>query len=294
MTTTALPYKTLKLNGADFANPRIVVESNSIVQLAESIHEKGLMYPLQVWKAKDEKGKEVNVVVDGGRRLRAIAHLVAKKKNWNSETLVDVRVVEAKNLQEARILALTGNIQRVELRSFEVAKEMVALKESGLTGKQIAKRIGKSQAWVSKQLSAYNKCSDAVRHEWKSGRLPDDDVFNLSKLEEEEQDKRLDKVMQHRAKSPAANGKPSAKDRGKARKAAKGKKSTKRPTPAIIEQFVTIAEKAPKSDRYIAGMKDALRFAAGLSGPGSFGKEWTDFAKKQAFASKTDAKPAKK
>jgi ParB/RepB/Spo0J family partition protein len=289
----------LKLEGADFANPRVHIDSRSIGELADSIAKRGLMYPLQVWRTK-EKGKMVNVVVDGGRRLRAIAKLVAEKRANGLDKGVEVRIIEAKSLEEARIVALTGNIQRVDLKSYEIAKEMAALKEAGLTGKEIAEKVGKSPAWVSKQLKAFDKCTDWVKKEWKSGKLPDDDVFNLSKLAEGEQNKRLKDILEHRtngaAKSPS--GKASPKDRGKAREVAKGKKDepterTVRPGTDKLERYAQLAAMAPKKDAYVQGMKDAFLFALGKIGPGEFGPAWTAFAKKHGFYT-TDAMPEAK
>lgn len=295
MKSTTIAFKDLTLEGGDFVNPRVTVESKAINELADSIRQEGLLYPLQVWRAKDKK-KTVNVVVDGGRRLRAIGKLIALKKANGLDKDIPCVVIDAKNLQEARIIALIGNVQRVELTGFEVAREMDALRETGLKGKEIAARVGKSATWVSRQLTSYRNASDQVLHAWKQKKLPADDVQTLAAIsktdpttkkkvpDHAEQNARLQKLMVHRENGTTSEGKTkktSRKEAAKARNVAKtGSTAALRPTPDTMKEFSAILEKAPKKERYLKGLADGLRFAIGELGPGEFAVEWEAFAKK--------------
>ena len=66
---TTIAFKELTMEGADFANPRVHIDAKAVTELAGSIQQHGLLYPLCVWKTKNEKGTALNVVVDGGRRV---------------------------------------------------------------------------------------------------------------------------------------------------------------------------------------------------------------------------------
>lgn len=285
-----LKHDELALEGADFQNPRVFVDGNLINELAESIARQGVLYPLVVWRTKSEDGKEVNVVVDGGRRLRAIAKLVETKKSKGVEKAVPVRFVDAKNLKEARIKALTGNIQRVNLNSYEVAKEMIELKNAGMQQQQIAKQLGKSQAWVSRQLSAFTKSSPAVREEWKKGNLPDDDVQSIVTLKKhEEQDALLSEVMKERT---GQNGKAGKAAKASARRTVKEKTGkapkadrVQRPTPEMLQRYIAFAKPTSKQ-RYVKGFVDGLRLANGEIADSELDKEWLEAAAK--FYGKTD------
>lgn len=288
-----LKYDELSLEGAQFQNPRVFIDGNLINELADSIARQGVLYPLVVWRTKGEDGKEVNVVVDGGRRLRAIAKLVETKKSKGIEKSVPVRFVDAKNLKEARVKALTGNIQRVNLNSYEVAKEMVALKDEGMNQKAIATQLGKSQAWVSRQLSAFTKSSPAVREEWKKGNLPDDDVQHLVSLKKhEEQDKVLAEVMKQRNGEGGKAGKAAkaaarATVKASTGKAGKGGDRVQRPSPEMLARYIAFAKPTTKQ-RYVKGFIDGLRLAIGEIFDSELDKEWIEAAAK--FYGATDRK----
>jgi ParB/RepB/Spo0J family partition protein len=301
---TTIAYKELTLEGADFLNPRIHIDGKAIKELAESIQQHGLLYSLCVWKTKNEAGDALNVVVDGGRRLRAIGELVKSKKAGDLKDKVPVRFVLAKSLKEARISALVGNIQRVELTSFEVAQEMLALKEEeGMEQKAIAAQLKKSPTWVSRQLKAMRSSTDLVKKAWRQGKISDDTVQDLCKLPDVEQNKRLQAILDHLENNKDANGKTTRDAKAAARAEAKGgdgddggkEKSSEpkeikpvRPSTDKLERYIEVCSKAKKKDRYVTGMLHAFKFMNGDLGPGEFDKEWLEFAEKQGMY-KSDA-----
>jgi ParB-like chromosome segregation protein Spo0J len=270
-----------------------VIDARVVADLAENIRAQGLMYPLSVWQTTDEEGNKVNVVVDGGTRLRAIGRLKEERRDKGLAKAIPCRIVSAKNLAGAKALALSGNIHRKDLSSYEVAKEMASmiLKKSegglGIDQKRLAKMLGKSEAWVSRHLGAFRKASPFVLSEWKKGTLPADDVQHITKEKDhEKQNKILEEVLKHREKTNGANGKASVKDRGAASKAAKsatGKKDSSpkaaQMTPDTAERYIAQCSKAKKPQRYIKGFADGLRLAFGKIGDGELDKEWLEFAK---------------
>lgn len=285
MKTETIPLKDLIEKGDGFKNPRQSVDGIAINELAESIASEGLIYPLQVWRT--ESG---NIVVDGRRRLWAIRKLAEKKRSNGLEKEVPCVIIDASTLAEARFKALTGNLQRENLSTFEVAKEMAALKEEGVSGKDIAKRIGKSGAWVSRQLSAYGKATDALKDAWKKRELPDESVQALAKLEPDEQEKRLKDVLVVRDWAKDKVGEAASPDDGKTGKVNKNAAKTKaremaksggdrivKPSPDNIRSLCNKLSTAPKKDRYLHGIRDALRFSLGEIGYGELDKEFQSF-----------------
>ena len=296
---TTLAFKSLTIDGADFANPRVHIDGKAIKELAGSIKQHGLLYPLCVWKTKNEAGESLHVVVDGGRRFRAIGQLVKDRKAGDLKDKVPVRYIVAKDLKEARISALVGNIQRVELTSFEVAKEMLALKEDeGMEQKAIAVLLTKSPTWVSRQLSAMRKSTDFTKKAWSHGKISDDTVQDLCKLPEAEQNKRLQSILDHLENGKDANGKTTRDAKATARAEAKGEKDKSgesavlkpaKPSSDKLERFIEICSKAKKKERYVIGMLHAFKFMTGDLGPAEFDKEWLTFAEKNGMY-KTDKK----
>jgi ParB/RepB/Spo0J family partition protein len=282
-------------DAAGFRNPREFVDAKEIRELADSIVQSGLQYPLQVWRSGEEL-----VVVDGGRRLRALQLLQKEKRGKDRLDKIPYVVIAASAVNEARELALIANVQRVELSSFEIAKQLQALKDAGIPQVDIATRIAKSATWVSRALSAYAKASPSVRKAWRAGRLPDDDVQTLAKLPEPEQEKRLTEIMTHRdraergvpgetreAKAAARAAVQRSKPNGKGKRNGAAEPAPKhRVDGTLLRRFHDITSKAPKSNRYVQGLHDAFRFILGEIGPAEFHKEFNEWAEK--FAAKTD------
>lgn len=280
------PLKDLLLELEDhFANPREFVDMREVRELADSIAETGLQYPLQVWSTDGKL-----VVVDGGRRLRALEILHKEKRANGLTSKVPVVLVAAKTPIEAREAALVANLQRVELTSYEMAKEIHALKEAGLSQSDIATKLSKSQSWVSRQLKAFTTVAPGVRTAWKARKLPDDDVHTLSQLPEPEQERRLEKLLEHRAAAQTAKPGQVAKAKAKARAAAKGQDrpdpKAVRPDAKLIRSYAELCGNAPKTNKYVAGMHDAFRFMLGELGFDEWSKDFTEFANKEGFGAK--------
>lgn len=271
-----LPHDSMRLDGSGFENPRESVDKRKLRELADSIHQHGLHKKLLVWQTTDpETGEELNLLIGGGRRWRAIGMLIEEGKANGLAKKVPVRIVKAKTVQAARVKALVDNLHTEEMSSYELAKSMQQLKDEGMQQKEIAKQVNKSATWVSRKLKAFNKTTEFVRRAWRMGKLPDDDVEALSKVPADEQNKRLEKIIETRN-----NEKASRKERAEARDVAQGKKKDDkkvpkpvRPGPEKLEQYLRIAEIKTKS-KYVQGIADGIRFCLGQLGAGEFQEEW--------------------
>ncbi len=129
--------------------PRRRFQEDSITSLAESIERDGLLSPPMVRPCPG--GYEL---IAGERRLRALKKLGAVS--------VDALVVEADD-SEAAILSLVENLQREELHYLDEAEACRRLiQQHGLTQKEIAQRLGRSQSAVANLLRLMT-LPDAVR-----------------------------------------------------------------------------------------------------------------------------------
>ena len=129
--------------------PRRRFQEDSIASLAESIERDGLLSPPMVRPCPG--GYEL---IAGERRLRALKRLGA--------ITVDALVVEATD-SEAAVLSLVENLQREELHYLDEAEACLRLvKQHGLTQREIAQRLGRSQSAVANLLRLLT-LPDAVR-----------------------------------------------------------------------------------------------------------------------------------
>jgi ParB family chromosome partitioning protein len=122
--------------------PRQVFEMERLVELADSIREKGILQPLIVKKSEEEKNKYILII--GERRLRA------SKIAGLKEVPVIVKDVGDQDMLE---LAVLENIQREDLSPVEESEGYHQLvHEFGISMTDLAKKIGKSPSYISNKI----------------------------------------------------------------------------------------------------------------------------------------------
>jgi len=157
---TRLPLETIRLNRFQ---PRQKIDESKTQELANSIRESGLIYPLLVRKsAQSDSDRPYYDLIAGERRYRALKLL--------GETEAPVIVKDVADRQ-ALELSLIENIQREELNPMEEAVAYQRLiSEFSLTQEQIAQAMGKDRATIANILRLL-KLAPAVREEVARGRL---------------------------------------------------------------------------------------------------------------------------
>ena len=134
--------------------PRKTFDEDSINELAQSIREKGILFPILVKPLEEKKYQ----IIAGERRWRA-----AQKAN-----LHEIPVI-IKDLEENEVLeiALIENIQREDLTAIEEASGLNRLLvEHNYTQKDLSKIIGKSRSNIAntlRLLSLPHKVQDFVQ-----------------------------------------------------------------------------------------------------------------------------------
>jgi ParB family transcriptional regulator, chromosome partitioning protein len=139
--------------------PRFEIESKELQELADSIHEHGILQPLIVSQDLDSGSY---ILIAGERRLRA-AQLAGLE-------MVPVIIRQVSD-QERLELALIENVQREDLNPLETAEAYHQLVEQfQLKQEEIAIRVGKNRATVANTLRLLN-LSELARKALAEGRI---------------------------------------------------------------------------------------------------------------------------
>jgi len=121
--------------------PRMRIEPNELIGLADSIRESGVIQPLIVTK---DKNSDKYLIIAGERRFRA-AQLAGLK-------YVPI-VIKESSPQQMLELALIENIQRQDLNPIEEAYAFTQLQdEFGLPQDEIATKVGLNRVTISNKM----------------------------------------------------------------------------------------------------------------------------------------------
>ena len=119
--------------------PRKAFSEDSIIKLADSIRQFGIIQPLTV-----RQNGEMFELVAGERRLRA-----AKELNLTSVPCIIVDINEEKSAQ----ISIIENLIREDLNIFEQALAIETLIDTyGLTQEKVAEKLSSSQSFVANKL----------------------------------------------------------------------------------------------------------------------------------------------
>lgn len=150
--------------------PRGSINSESLVDLVDSIKEHGILEPLVV--AKTPAGFQI---IAGERRWRA------SKLAGLTHVPVIIRETSPRGMLE---MALVENVQRVDLNALDRAKGFERLQtEFGLSTSEIAARIGKSVAYVSNSLRLLS-LPDALKDGLLSGLISEGHARALAAIDD--------------------------------------------------------------------------------------------------------------
>lgn len=167
-TLHSVPIESIKV----LPQARKAFSAEAIDALAKSISQVGLLQPLLC----SLEGNEF-CLIDGGRRLRACLQAGLK----------DVPVLVAHDRPsaiDALTQQLTCNLQREDLSVLEQAGAIRQLMDQGgMTAEQVAKRLGRSPATISRTLSVL-KLPEQLRAQVASGHIPADTAYALARVED--------------------------------------------------------------------------------------------------------------
>ncbi|MFF3019924.1 ParB/RepB/Spo0J family partition protein [Streptomyces sp. NPDC057939] len=159
-------------------------------ELAQSLMVRGQLQPLAVVTRMafmeahpgqtDGLGRAPYVVIDGNRRLAA-AHLAGLKT-------MHIHVNDSLSASAADILesALIANVHRVDVAPMDQARALQELVEVHGSQAQVAKRLGKTAAWVSQRLTLLN-LTPTLQEKVETGELKVEPARRIGRLPQEDQ-----------------------------------------------------------------------------------------------------------
>lgn len=134
----------------DSFNCRGSIAPMDVADLAKSIREIGLQFPIAVQPASDVKttipSRFQYRIIAGHRRFAAYKILATQEPERFGKISAMIRF----GLDEvtARILNLSENLERRELSLLQEARAITALHEAGVPRDHVAKKLNKSSGWV--------------------------------------------------------------------------------------------------------------------------------------------------
>jgi ParB family chromosome partitioning protein len=149
------------------------ISPTSVIDLAKSIDEKGLLQPILVAKMKSLVGGKMYRLIAGFRRYRA--HEVLKRDS------IDAKIIECENEEEAMILNITENIQRQELNILQEAQVVRKFLERGWTQQRVADKLKVSRTWVIIREKLL-LLPEAIQKEAAAGLINQTQVLELAKM----------------------------------------------------------------------------------------------------------------
>ncbi|MFD7033198.1 ParB/RepB/Spo0J family partition protein [Streptomyces sp. NPDC059917] len=161
-----------------------------IDELAQSLLSRGQLQPLAVATRMafmeahpgqtDGLGRAPYVVIDGNRRLAA-AQLAGLKT-------MHIHVNDALSTSAADILesALIANVHRVDVAPMDQARALQELVDVHGSQAQVAKRLGKTPAWVSQRLTLLN-LTPMLQEKVDTGELKVEPARRIGRLPQESQ-----------------------------------------------------------------------------------------------------------
>lgn len=124
-------------------------EYQDIEELAQSIKDSGLMQPIVVKRTNiTDTGIQQYELIAGHRRKRAFEYLCSKGDDFN---MIDAVIKTGDTLT----LQLIENIQRSDLTATEREQGVAEMLTAGVSQREIAAKLAKTEQWVSKHIAAY-------------------------------------------------------------------------------------------------------------------------------------------
>ena len=133
--------------------PRKIFDENNLIDLTNSIKERGMIQPIIVRKSNDSKGKFE--IIAGERRW-----LAAQRAGLHN---VPVVITEADDLKSLEF-AIVENVQRHDLNPLEEAQGYRRLiDEFSYDQEKVSKFIGKSRSHITNSLRLLNLPDDVIK-----------------------------------------------------------------------------------------------------------------------------------
>ncbi|MBC3844615.1 ParB/RepB/Spo0J family partition protein [Streptacidiphilus sp. 4-A2] len=192
-------------------NPR--EELTDVAETAESLRVRGQIQPITVVRRaaflsahpgqEEALGEAEYVVVDGNRRL------AASRTAGLRELRIDVHDDLAATAADILESALIANIHRVDVPAMDQAKALQELVKVHISQGEVARRLGKTPAWVSQRLALLELTPD-LQEKVESGELKVEPARKIGRLPKAEQAAAAEKAAAEAAKPKRKRATPAS------------------------------------------------------------------------------------
>lgn len=145
-------------------NIREAMDEEGLRELARDIEARGLLQPIVVTPAKENKYQ----VVAGHRRAAAIRLTAAR---------VAPAVVTKFSPADAKKAQLAENIQRADLSLLEEGRALLALRNEGMSLAELGELVNKSRAWVCKRIACVDELPSFIADLVEDGVTEDPEII---------------------------------------------------------------------------------------------------------------------
>ncbi|MCC7537521.1 MAG: ParB N-terminal domain-containing protein [Deltaproteobacteria bacterium] len=261
-----------KTSRVDFSRIEVGVLGNvrfklrKIPELVEDIKQRGLLENLVVWHKRMKRephvlpdGREAwdrYILIAGHRRHEALR--IIREEDPTAFETVPVTLFTG-NEDDARFAMLAENLGRDDLTAAEVAESVYQMKLRGHAQAEIARRLAKSQTWVSRLLKFRENACEPLRTAVADDAVPFDLALTLCELDEGAQKRTLARYLD----AKKTDGKAAA---GKAARGEAG--AIVRPSAKVLArelELITSARKsAPRDQQVVLSLAErVLSYALG-------------------------------
>lgn len=242
----------------------------SIESLARSIKEEGQQTPVSVREADDGFYR----LIYGFRRYAALEKLGAE--SIRAQVLPASEDLEADSLEDF-LLNLSENLNREAVGGYDLAMRLRMLRDTyGMTGSQLARRIGRSKGYVNNLLRIVDNLDSRIIEEWRKGSagksaseeekstIPIDKLAKWAKYNPEEQWDAFLTETGRKEETEVEEGEEASEEAPTA---------VKRASKKVLEAAMAAVAASDKiSGNAEKAMRSALQFALGLKGKLMFGR----------------------
>lgn len=190
--------KNKKVISVPFENILIDEEFNSrksytkLDDLKDSILKNGLLQPMGVVQSNSDKEDNKYYLVYGFRRYYAIKK-AREELGGDAFATVDV-VLNKGTIEDLKDHNIAENIERESLSPSEIAEQIKRMVNAGLDQRDIGKRLGRPQSWVSYYYKIATKLGATASKALEEGNISLEQAVDIADIPEKEQKDIVDTV----------------------------------------------------------------------------------------------------
>lgn len=240
--------------GKTFKNIRTSFDKETIQNLAENIHQNGLMNPIVVMQGETADGDPCTELVAGERRMRAIRYIQQNiDVDFFAEGVPCIQYVGT--VLDAKYANASENIDREDVDDVDIAAWLSDRAQEGIPQTELSDRLHRAPSWVSTHISFHERACDALKDAVREKLISFGAACELAKnIDQDEQAKRIERARKFNEKITIEQA-----------SRANNRDKSARPAKQAIEKMLARVDKGGAEPEFHRGAVFALRWVLGLT-----------------------------